>query len=44
MNQFVQIQGAISQETSWFSRTYNAVDGQIDHIISILFMSPLPGI
>jgi hypothetical protein len=33
MNQFVQIQGASSQETFWFSRTCNAVAGQIDHIL-----------
>jgi hypothetical protein len=32
MNQFVQIQGASSQETFWFSRACNAVAGQIDHI------------
>jgi hypothetical protein len=32
MNQFTRIQGASSQETFWFSRTCNAVAGQIDHI------------
>ena len=32
MNQFVHIQGARSQETFWFSRSCNAVGGQIDHI------------
>jgi len=31
MNQFARIQGASSQETVWFSRTCNAVVGQIDH-------------
>jgi len=33
MYQFVQIRGASSQETFWFSRTCNAVAGQIDHIL-----------
>ena len=32
MNQFVRIRGARSQETFWFSRSCNAVGGQIDHI------------
>ena len=32
MNQFVQLQGARTQETVRFSRSCNAGDGQIDHI------------
>ena len=32
MNQYVRMQGARSQETFWFSRSCNAVGGQIDHI------------
>jgi len=30
MNQFARIQGASSQETFWFSKSCNAVAGQID--------------
>ena len=39
MNQFAWIQGASSQETFRFSRTCNAVAGQIDHILRT--MKPL---
>ncbi len=33
MSKFVRITGAGQQETAWFSRTCNALGGQIGHIL-----------